>query len=251
MAETNRIARACAAVACLVLSLAPVRGDDDTRRFEHIDIILNGASCRGAPAEIFVTVYDGAGQEYTATRVGGENRWRVATLKRRLPAGVRASVRWETKRTPCSKAASTDSRNSVLTFTFSDCTSDTGRDYQIMTDQRTVATAYERRLTFGNGECAEWGSFMGVHDLALIQLNLEEVRLDFGTTAPPTVTGLLLNKLEYKKGKAFLTRDKVAHQLAVQRLKGNSAPPTTSPTALEIDAAKLHLANLKSVTLRW
>jgi hypothetical protein len=254
MGERSRLAVVTIA---LFFGLGSAYGQTPERRFDKIEVILDGSSCMDAPKQIAVIIHDGDTVELTAIRVGDENRWIIKKTPRKFPDNVLASVRWKQKRTPCTAASANDAnyRDGLLAFRFSQCTSSGAVDLAIDTNLDSVFSTYIRTLTMGKVRCREVGSFSGHGDVSNVQTRVEEVRLQFGEQPSPNdPLGLRVNDVLNKRPKkkpVFVTRDKAAHLLSVQRLEGDHASPTNSSTAIEIDALKLKIDNLKSFTMAW
>jgi len=245
MARWPRVALAYAAAASALLCAAAVQGAPPAYRFHKIEVVLNGSTCDPVPDRIYIVINSGDdGKEFTLKRVG--DVWAV-DAKIWLPR-TPGSVRWNGKHTGCLPPVDALERTNLLRFSFSHC--DRTRDIEFKTDPGDVESKYVRKQE----SCIEAVTFTDSETAPFVGLK-EQLRLQLVPQPKDKAGGLWVNKLlDLEEANASLefrlTLDKVRHQLAVQRLHGDGAPPSLSSNAGALDVKKLEAANFKSVTIK-
>jgi len=215
--------------------------------FHRIEVVLNGSDCDPVPNRIFIVINAGGGKEYGLDKVG-KNVWAVNDTGTWLPLTL-GSVRWNGKHTECRPPLNALVRASTLRFSFSNCSAT--QDVEFATIPRSLESKYVRKQK----SCIEEVLFNGSKTARFVGMDIEDLRLQLVPQPHDTAGGLSINKLlDLEEANASLefrlTLEKVSHQLRVQRLHGDGAPPSLSSNAGALDVKKLEAANFKSVTIK-
>jgi len=245
MRRSTRVALFYFAVYALLCAAASPQGSSPEYRFSRIEVLLNGSDCDPVPDRISIVINaSGVRKEYTLDKAG-KNVWAVNTEWLPLTLG---RVRWSGKTTECLPPLALE-RTNTLRFSFSGCFAT--QDVDFSTIPRSLESKYVRKL----GSCIETVDVKGSRTAPFVGLNIEQLRLQLVPQPHDTAGGLSINKLlDLEEANASLefrlTLDKVRHQLAVQRLHGDGAPPSLSSNAGALDVKKLEAANFESVTIK-